>query len=115
GIVVSGIGVQTATTTVAAVSECALPATSTATECTSADPASPAAAAGLEPGDVLRSIDGTEVASFAEASAIIQAAPDRSLQVVVDRGGEQVSLQMTPMLAEREVLGEDGQITTAEV
>lgn len=115
GIVVSGIGVQTATTTVAAVSECALPATSTATECTSADPASPAAAAGLEPGDVLRSIDGTEVASFAEASAIIQAAPDRSLPVVVDRGGEQVTLQMTPMLAEREVLGEDGQITTAEV
>ncbi len=45
-IVFSGIGVQTATTTVAAVNECVLPAGSTQTACTADDPRSPAAAAG---------------------------------------------------------------------
>ncbi|MGV9195050.1 M50 family metallopeptidase [Microbacterium sp. MC2] len=115
GVVVTGIGVQTATTTVAAVSECALPASSTATECTPDDPVAPAAAAGLQPGDVLVSVGGTPVATFAEASALVQDAPGRTLEVVVERDGRQHTLQMTPMLAEREVLGDDGRLTTAQV
>lgn len=115
GIVVSGIGIQTATTTVAVVNECVLPSTSTATECTAADTASPAAAAGLEPGDVLVAVGGTEVATFAEASAIIQDSPGQTIPVVVERGGEQVTLQMTPALAEREIVGPDGEVTTARV
>ncbi|GAA3899241.1 site-2 protease family protein [Microbacterium invictum] len=115
GIVVSGIGVQTATTTVAEVSVCALPASTTATECGPDDPASPAAASGLQPGDVLVSVDGTPVSTFPDASALIQDAPGQTLQVVVERDGRQLTLQMTPMLAERDVVGEDGEITTAEV
>ncbi len=114
-IVFSGIGVQTATTTVAAVNECVLPADSTQTACGDGDPASPAAEGGILPGDVLVSVDGTEVATFADASAIIQAAPGRALDVVVERDGETVPLQVTPMLAEREVQGADGEVTTAEV
>lgn len=114
-IVFSGIGVQTATTTVAAVNECVLPADSTQTACGDGDPASPAAEGGILPGDVLVSVDGTEVATFADASAIIQAAPGRALDVVVERDGETVALQVTPMLAEREVQGADGEVTTAEV
>jgi len=114
-IVLSGIGLQTATTTVASVNECVLPAGSTQTECAEGDPASPAAAAGIRPGDVLVSVAGTPVSTFAEASIIIQAAPDEQIPVVVDRGGEQVTLQVTPMLAEREVMGADGEVMTAEV
>ncbi|SBS71276.1 RIP metalloprotease [uncultured Microbacterium sp.] len=114
-IVFSGIGVQTATTTVAAVNECVLPADSTQTVCGDGDPASPAAEGGILPGDVLVSVDGTEVATFADASAIIQAAPGRALDVVVERDGETIPLQVTPMLAEREVQGADGEVTTAEV
>ncbi|CAI9387898.1 M50 family metallopeptidase [Microbacterium sp. T2.11-28] len=114
-IVLSGIGLQTATTTVASVNECVLPAGSTQTECAEGDPASPAAAAGIRPGDVLVSVDGTPVSTFEEASTIIQAAPDERIPVVVDRDGEQVTLQVTPMLAEREVMGADGQVVTAEV
>jgi membrane-associated protease RseP (regulator of RpoE activity) len=114
-IVLSGIGLQTATTTVASVNECVLPSGSTQTACTDADPASPAAAAGILPGDVLVSVDGTPVATFAEASAIIQEAPDEQIPVVVERDGEQVALEVTPMLAEREIVGDDGQVTTAEV
>ncbi|MCT9821577.1 site-2 protease family protein [Microbacterium sp. W1N] len=114
-IVVSGIGVQTATTTIAAVNECVLPAGTTQTDCEPGDPASPAAAAGLQPGDVIVSVDGTPVDTFDEASAIVQAAPGRPLPVVVERDGATQTLTVTPMLAEREVTGEDGQRTTAEV
>ena len=111
GIVMTGIGVQTATTTVAAVNECVLPAGSSQTECAASDPASPAAAAGILPGDVIMSVDGTDVATFAEASAIIQKSPDQSLDVVVVRDGKQLTLQVTPMLAERQIVGADGQAT----
>lgn len=114
-IVFSGIGVQTATTTIAAVSECVLPAGSTQTACAPGDPASPAAEAGIQPGDVIVSVDGTDVDSFAAASAIIQAAPNRTLDVVVRRDGAEQTLRVTPMLAEREVRGADGAVTTAEV
>lgn len=114
-IVFSGIGVQTATTTIASVNECVLPAGTTRTACTADDPASPAAAAGLLPGDVIVSVDGTAVSTFAEASAIVQAAPNRTLPIVVRRDGADETLQVTPMLAERQVQGEDGRVETAEV
>ncbi|WP_434812417.1 M50 family metallopeptidase [Microbacterium sp. bgisy189] len=114
-IMLSGIGVQTATTTIASVSECVLSAGADRTECTADDPASPAKAGGILPGDVLVSVDGIEVSTFAEASAIIQDAPGRSLEIVVERDGESVPLQVTPTLAEREVAAEDGTVTTAEV
>ncbi|WEK13948.1 MAG: M50 family metallopeptidase [Candidatus Microbacterium phytovorans] len=114
-IVLSGIGLQTATTTIASVNECVLPAGSTQTACTADDPASPAAEAGILPGDVLVSVAGTPVSTFAEASIIIQAAADETIPVVVDRDGEQVTLSVTPMPAEREVMGPDGEVMTAEV
>ncbi len=114
-IVFSGIGVQTATTTVAAVNECVLPAGSTQTACTADDPQSPAAAAGLRPGDELVSVDGTPVATFEEASAIIQAAQNRTIDVVVRRDGVEQTLRVTPMLAQRQIAGPDGTAVTAEV
>ena len=52
-ILLSGIGVQTATTTVNSVSECIIPADADRTECAASDPVAPAAAAGLQPGDVI--------------------------------------------------------------
>ena len=114
-IMFTGIGVQTATTTVAAVSECVLPSGTSRTACEAADPPSPAAAAGIRPGDVLVAIDGTPVQTFAEASALIQASPDVPLAVTVERDGTEQSLQVTPIRAEREIIGADGTPTTAEV
>lgn len=114
-IVFSGIGTQTATTTIASVSECVLPAGTTQTGCTADDPASPAAAAGLLPGDVIVSVGGTAVETFAEASAIIQDSPGRPLDIVVRRDGAEQTLRVTPMLAERQVQGEDGTANTAQV
>ncbi|MEW1834349.1 M50 family metallopeptidase [Microbacterium sp. NPDC079995] len=114
-VMFSGIGVQTATTTVAAVNECVLPAGSAQATCAADDPVSPAAAAGIRPGDVLVSVDGTPVESFAEASAIIQESPEKTIPVVVERDGARQTLEVTPVLATREIAAEDGTTRTAEV
>lgn len=114
-IMFSGIGIQTATTTVAAVSECVLPGDASRTACEATDPRSPAAAAGILPGDVLIAVDGTPVHTFAEASAIVQASPGVTLAVTVERDGAEQELRVTPIRAEREILGSDGRPTTAEV
>lgn len=122
-VLFSGIGMQTATTTIASVSECVIPADAGRTDCTPDDPAAPAAGAGVLPGDVLISVGGTAVATFAEASAIIQASPDEPLPIVVARDGAERSLTITPALTTRvvtddmgrEVVGEDGVVQTEEV
>lgn len=108
-VLVSGIGVQQGTTTIASVTECVVPAGSTATECTADDPASPAAEAGIEPGDVLVSIDGQPVSTFAEATAIVQAAPGDTLDLVVLRDGAETTLTITPIAAERTITDAGGQ------
>jgi membrane-associated protease RseP (regulator of RpoE activity) len=112
-ILLTGIGVQTATTTVARLSEC-VPATS-ASECTASDPAAPAATAGILPGDTLVSIDGEPVADFAEASAIIRSSPGEALTFVVERDGAEQSFTVTPATIESETTAADGTTTTEEV
>jgi membrane-associated protease RseP (regulator of RpoE activity) len=108
-VLASGIGLQQGTTTIASVTECVLPATSTQTECAADDPPSPAAEAGIRPEDVLVSIDGTPVSTFAEATEIVQAAPGESLEVVVRRDGEEQTLEIAPVAAERTLTDASGQ------
>lgn len=108
-VLLTGIGVQTATTTVASVSEC-VPA-ETGAACAPGDPAAPAAAAGIQVGDVIVSIDGTEVATFAEASAIIRDSPDQQLTVVVERDGMEQTLTVTPLSTTAPVTDELGRPT----
>lgn len=108
-VLVSGIGIQQGTTTISAVNECVVPAGSSQTECQPGDPATPAAEAGIMPGDVLVSIDGTPVSTFAEATAIVQAAPGEALDVVVRRDGAPQTLSITPISAERTLTNASGQ------
>lgn len=108
-VLVSGIGVQQGTTTVASVNRCVVPVESTATECSPDDPASPAAQAGIEPGDVIVSIDGQPVSTFAEATAIVQGAPGETLDMVVLRDGTEETLSITPIAAERTITDASGQ------
>jgi membrane-associated protease RseP (regulator of RpoE activity) len=111
-VLFSAIGVQTASTTVASVSECVVPAGVERTACEAGDPAAPAAEAGILPGDVIVSVDGTDVATFADASAIIQDSADRRIPVVVERDGERLALEMTPQETTRAVVGDDGRAVT---
>lgn len=106
GILLSGIGVQTATTTVARVSEC-VPASSGAA-CEPSDPLPPAASAGVEPGDVILSVDGVPVETFAEASAVIRESAGRSIPLVVDRDGVEETLRITPVEVTQPAIDERG-------
>ena len=107
-IMASGIGIQQASTTVSAVTECVLPAGSTQQACAADDPVAPAAEAGVEAGDVLVSVGGQQVQTFAEASQIIQRSPGEPLDIVVDRDGENVDLTLTPVAAERGEVDAEG-------
>lgn len=112
-ILLSGIGLQTATTTVAALSDC-VPATSSA-ECAASDPAAPAAAAGILPGDTIVSIDGQPVDDFAEASAIIRESPGDALTLVVERDGAERTITLVTATTEGTVTTPDGATTTVDV
>lgn len=107
-ILFSGIGVQTATSTVAALSDC-VPAAD-GTSCTSQT--TPAEQAGIQPGDRIVSIDGTSVSDFAGATEIIQASAGRQLSVVVERGGADRTLSVTPVAIEAAVTDASGTTQT---
>jgi membrane-associated protease RseP (regulator of RpoE activity) len=122
-ILLSGIGVQTATTTVDSVSECIIPTDADRTECTAADPVAPAAAAGIQSGDVIVAVDGQSISSFAEATAAIRQSPDEPIAIVLERDGAQRTVTLTPVAIQqpvtdetgRPVVGADGEVQTEEV
>jgi membrane-associated protease RseP (regulator of RpoE activity) len=88
------IGVYRSTTTLASVSDCVLPASTTATTCPDGAPASPAKAAGLEPGDRLVSINAVPIASWRDAQDQIRAAAGRTVAFVIDRNGTRIDKQV---------------------
>ncbi|RLQ80243.1 M50 family metallopeptidase [Salinibacterium amurskyense] len=109
-ILFMGFGVAQPSTTVGSVSECVLAATSERQTCESTDPDAPGFAAGIMPGDRLVSMDGQAVSSWAEATEFIRAAAGDELNIVVERNGAEVSLVAEPLLTERYVYDDRGQI-----
>jgi membrane-associated protease RseP (regulator of RpoE activity) len=106
------VGIPQISTTIGSVSECVVPASSTQQECAPGDPLAPAAAAGILPGDRLVSIAGTEVTSWLQATELIRDHAGDEIDVVVDRAGEQLALQATPILTQRYALDPDGELVT---
>ncbi|WP_091491791.1 M50 family metallopeptidase [Microbacterium pygmaeum] len=111
-ILLSGIGVQTATTTVSSVSECIIPADAGRTECGADDPVAPAAAAGMQPGDVVVAVNGRPVETFAEVFEVIQNSPAQQISLVVERDGSPRTLTMTPIAVPRAVTDDAGRVVT---
>jgi regulator of sigma E protease len=66
----------------------------------SIQPESAAAAAGFQPGDVVQAINGRTIRSFSEMQRIVGFSAGEALTVVVDRGGQRVTLKATPALRE---------------
>ncbi|WP_198008401.1 M50 family metallopeptidase [Leucobacter salsicius] len=108
-IVFVGFGVPQFSTTLGQVSECLIPASSSATSCSAEDPAAPAAAAGLQPGDKMIAVDGTEITSWDQFRDTVSAAPGTPLAVVIERDGVQEIVELTPEPNERAVANENGQ------
>jgi len=66
----------------------------------SVQPGGAAEAAGFKPGDVIRSIDGQEIQTFADMQRIVSGSAGQTLHVAVDRGGENLVLKAVPELKE---------------
>lgn len=107
-----GFGIAQPSTTLGSVSECVIPAGSTATECAPTDERAPGAAAGLEPGDRLLAIDGTAVSGWEAATETIRDNPGRALDFRIERDGTERSLTVTPRLTERFVYSQTGELQT---
>ncbi len=60
-------------------------------------PDSPAAEAGLEPGDRLLAVEGVHSEDYAELREAIRARPEVPIELVVERDGEQLVLDVTPI------------------
>jgi membrane-associated protease RseP (regulator of RpoE activity) len=110
GVVLVGYGTLTVSTTVAQLSEC-VPASVTSTasgdDC-EGQPAAPAAAAGLEPGDEIVAFGGAEVHSWQQLVGLINDSAGQTSQVAVLRDGERVTLEVTPARTDRPVVDEQG-------
>ena len=113
-VVLMGFGVPSLSLTVGSVSECVVPATESRSECLPEDPAAPGAAAGILPGDRILSVAGEPVDEWFRVTEIIRTSPGRPVAVVVDRGGEDVQLSVTPLLSERYAFDESGEILVDE-
>jgi membrane-associated protease RseP (regulator of RpoE activity) len=109
-VVMVGFGTPTASTTVATVSDCVVPARVEERECRSSDPEAPAAAAGVRPGDVVVAWDGEPVRSWQSLQESIRASGGEPVRLEVERGGERLTLTVTPLVTERPVLGDDGEV-----
>ncbi len=97
-VIVVGLGVPTTVPTVATVSQCVLPATSTATTCAPSDPATPAATAGLRPGDKIVAFGGTAITGWNQMRDLIRASAGQTVSLTYDRGGVRTTVQV-PIVA----------------
>src|SRR5215218_5816432 len=111
-VLLMGFGLPQLSTTIGSVSACVMPATSDRQDCLDSDPLAPGAAAGIRPGDRLVTIDRAPVKTWEQATAEIRRSPGVPLDVVVERAGEEVALTIEPLLTERYVFTEDGEIAT---
>jgi membrane-associated protease RseP (regulator of RpoE activity) len=111
-VLLMGFGISQPSTTIGSVSECALPATSERQTCEPGDPAAPGAEAGLQPGDTILVVAGEPIESWTESTAIIRDHPGETIDLVVLRDGDEVSLEVTPLLSERYVTDEQGMVVT---
>lgn len=100
-VVLSGFGAMTAMNKLGNVSECV---TQENAECTATDPVAPAAEAGFQPGDRVLWWGDEQVRTWEDISSAILAGGTATTDVVVERGGEERTLTVTPMITQRPVV-----------
>lgn len=112
-ILLVGIGVQTPVPTVKSVNACVLTSAEVTAgrTCTSGDPQSPAAAAGLQPGDTITAINGISMSDWTQVQQTIQASAGVPLTVAITRGGQSIDLTVNPQPNEIGVYDNLGQLT----
>jgi membrane-associated protease RseP (regulator of RpoE activity) len=86
---------------VSSLQECLLSWEDQGRECRASDKPTPAADAGLMPGDELISFNGTELTSWAVAQDVIRNNMDRDATIVIERKGERMTLHTKTVVQER--------------
>ena len=92
----AGVGVTTITNQVQKVSDC-IPQTASEI-CSASSTPSPAKNAGVLAGDKLIKINGQSFKQWSDAVAVIRANAGKSINLMVDRGGQEIALQVTPAI-----------------
>lgn len=109
-VVLMGVGTYQPSTTVESIAECVLPANTTQTECDTTDPVSPAAAAGMLPGDTVVAIDGVATPNWRDVTTIIRDSAGVPLDFTIQRDGSEIHLTVTPLSIERGQIDADGNV-----
>src|SRR6478735_4876678 len=89
------------------VSECIIPFSDEGRDCTATDPASPAVEAGLRPGDVITSFNGTPVASWDDLRTMIRGNDDGEAVIGYERDGQQLTGTTSTTVEARPTSGTD--------
>ncbi|MGA5053474.1 M50 family metallopeptidase [Streptomyces cellulosae] len=111
-IVLMGFGIQQQTTTVSSVSQCVISQSEKRDDCRKSDPQSPAAAAGMKANDKIVAFDGVRTDDWGKLSDLIRDSAGKSVPIVVERDGKQVTLHAT--IATNMVAKKDGNGTYVE-
>ncbi|MEZ0077054.1 RIP metalloprotease [Planotetraspora sp. GP83] len=110
-IVIMGFGIQVLKPTVSSVSKCVIPAAQAdKRECRPSDPLTPAAKAGLRPGDRITSVAGTPVSSWEEATRLIRAHGAGTTALGVDRASEHMTVNVDLIAQDRPALDDPAKI-----
>ena len=107
-VLLMGFGTAQATTTVSEVNACQVaygePAPTDLNNCTK----TLAAAAGLQPGDTLKSFAGKEVTDWSTFTEWVRASAGKTVPLVYQRAGKTITTTITPVLTARPVVGANG-------
>ena len=108
-VLLMGFGTAQATTTLSEVNACQVaygaPTPTDLNNCTK----TPAAAAGLQPGDTLISFGGKEISSWSSFTDQVRASAGKGVALVYERAGKTITTTITPVLSARPVIGANGQ------
>ncbi|GAB3680315.1 site-2 protease family protein [Actinocorallia lasiicapitis] len=112
-VAMMGIGLKEPTTAIGTVAQCVLPAATQLRECTPKDPLTPAAAAGLKPGDTITAFDGAPIGDYTDFQRLIRDSAGQRVTLTVRRGDQ--TLTLTPTIISNTVadLSKPGGTVTA--
>ena len=108
-VALTGIGPLQNSLTVSKVYQCV--EASSDGSCPAGAPISPAAQAGMQDGDRVVAVNGTDVSSWAEVTQIMRERGQGASTLVVDRAGDLVSLSIVPSYFERAVYDSNGALS----
>ncbi len=92
----AAVGVPQQSTRLAEVLPCLKSLSASSATCTSADPASPAAKAGLQAGDQILAVNGKAIESWIKVGDVIRESANTPLSFTILRDGQESELTVTP-------------------